>query len=454
MRDHSDKQRSEHPTDIRFADALVVWLKISLLSFGGPAGQIAVTHRLLVDELKWVGERRFLHALNFCMLLPGPEAQQLTIRLGWLLHRVRGGVVAGVLFVLPGAVTVLVLGMIYVTYQQAMAVSSIFFGVKAAVLSIVTIALWRLARKVLNRRGLPMITAASFLASFVFAVPFPLVVFCAAIAAFFIGGGHEDAVADPAEEGRLIDSRIAGGGVPGRRRAFGVAAVCATLWLAPVAVLHGRLGAGHVFARQSMFFSQVAVVTFGGAYAVLSYMARQTAGHYGWLTAGEMLDGLGMAESTPGPLIMVTRFVGFMGAYRSPGMLDPMPAGCLCALVTTWATYAPCFLWIFLGAPFIEALRGNRLLAAAPTGITAAVVGVVLNLAIWFGLRVMFGELAEVDFAGGLSLMLPVPAGFDPLASAITACALPAPCPCLQGPARRSPRGPPPDPGCRGTASR
>ena len=413
--------------DIKFADAIIVWLKISLLSFGGPAGQIAVMHRLLVDELKWVSEKRFLHALNFCMLLPGPEAQQLTIYLGWLLHRVRGGVVAGVLFVLPGALTVLVLSMIYVTYQQAMAVNSIFFGVKAAVLAIVTTALWRLARKILRNKFLVSITLSAFLASFVFAVPFPIVIVGAALAAYFFGeapvqtdGLDEDA------EGRAIDSRIAAGGSPKPYQALFIAVFCACLWLVPVAVLYRWLGAGNVYVQEAMFFSQVAVVTFGGAYAVLSYMAQQTVGHFGWLSAGEMLDGLGMAETTPGPLIMVTQFVGFMGAYRSPGVLDPMMAGCLGALVTTWVTFAPCFLWIFLGAPYIEALRGNRMLAVALTGITAAVVGVVLNLAIWFGLRVMFDDLADVTLPslGVITVSVPVWSSFDPLASAIIAGAL------------------------------
>ena len=413
--------------DVKFADAIIVWLKISLLSFGGPAGQIAVMHRLLVDELKWVSEKRFLHALNFCMLLPGPEAQQLTIYLGWLLHRVRGGVVAGVLFVLPGALTVLVLSMIYVTYQQAMAVNSIFFGVKAAVLAIVTTALWRLARKILRNKFLVSITLSAFLASFVFAVPFPIVIVGAALAAYFFGeapvqtdGLDEDA------EGRAIDSRIAAGGSPKPYQALFIAVFCACLWLVPVAVLYRWLGAGNVYVQEAMFFSQVAVVTFGGAYAVLSYMAQQTVGHFGWLSAGEMLDGLGMAETTPGPLIMVTQFVGFMGAYRSPGVLDPMMAGCLGALVTTWVTFAPCFLWIFLGAPYIEALRGNRMLAVALTGITAAVVGVVLNLAIWFGLRVMFDDLADVTLPslGVITVSVPVLSSFDPLASAIIAGAL------------------------------
>ena len=414
-------------TFVSFNQAVLVWFKISLLSFGGPAGQIAVMHRLLVEELKWVSEKRFLHALNFCMLLPGPEAQQLTIYLGWLLHRVRGGIVAGTLFVLPGALTVLFLSIIYVTYQQEMLVSSIFFGVKAAVLAIVTSALWRLARKTLRKKLLIGITIAAFLASFVFAVPFPIVIVGAALATYFFGEAPvQTAGSDEEGEGRIIDSWVAAGGSPKPHRAFVVAAICAFLWLAPIAVLYGWLGAGHVYVQEAMFFSKMAIVTFGGAYAVLSYMAQQTVEHYGWISAGEMLDGLGMAETTPGPLIMVTQFVGFMGAYHNPGVLDPMMAGCLGALVTTWVTFAPCFLWIFLGAPYIESLRGNRALAVALTGITAAVVGVVLNLAIWFGLRVMFGELTDVTLPGldGLGVSLPVLSSFDPLASAIMAGAL------------------------------
>ena len=414
-------------TFVSFNQAVFVWFKISLISFGGPAGQIAVMHKLLVEELKWVSEKRFLHALNFCMLLPGPEAQQLTIYLGWLLHKVRGGVVAGTLFVLPGALTVLVLSIIYVTYQQEMLVSSIFFGVKAAVLAIVTTALWRLARKILRKKLLIGITIAAFLASFVFAVPFPIVIVGAALATYFFGEAPvHTADSDEEGEGRIIDSWVAAGGSPKPHRAFLVAAICAFLWLAPIAVLYGWLGAGDVYVQEAMFFSKMAVVTFGGAYAVLSYMAQQTVGYYGWISAGEMLDGLGMAETTPGPLIMVTQFVGFMGAYHSPGVLDPIMAGCLGALVTTWVTFAPCFLWIFLGAPYIEALRGNRVLAAALTGITAAVVGVVLNLAIWFGLRVIFAELSDVALLGldRIAVSLPVLSSFDPLASTILAGAL------------------------------
>jgi chromate transporter len=417
-------QQDRH-VPISLSKAIFVWLKISLLSFGGPAGQIAVMHRILVDELKWISERRFLHALNFCMLLPGPEAQQLTIYLGWLLHRVRGGIIAGVLFVVPGAAAMLAFSIIYVTYQQEMAVTSLFFGIKAAVLAIVVTAVWRLSRKILQRRLLVGIMAASFLASFVFAVPFPLIILGAALAGFLRSSADEndDQPVSENQNERAIDSMAASGKRPQRLTSLRVILVCGTLWLGPVWLLYGVFGAGHIFTQQGLFFSQVAVVTFGGAYAVLAYMAQQTVGHYGWLTAGEMLDGLGMAETTPGPLIMVTQFVGFVGAYRAPGMLDPLLAGSLGALVTTWVTFAPCFLWIFLGAPYVEALRGNRVLARALTGITAAVVGVVLNLAVWFGLRVMFAELGE-GMGGVIAVQLPVLDSFDPLASAIMIAAL------------------------------
>ncbi len=417
-------QQDRH-VPISLSKAIFVWLKISLLSFGGPAGQIAVMHRILVDELKWISERRFLHALNFCMLLPGPEAQQLTIYLGWLLHRVRGGIIAGVLFVVPGAAAMLAFSIIYVTYQQEMAVTSLFFGIKAAVLAIVVTAVWRLSRKILQRRLLVGIMAASFLASFVFAVPFPLIILGAALAGFLRSSADEndDQPVSENQNERAIDSMAASGKRPQRLTSLRVILVCGTLWLGPVWLLYGVFGAGHIFTQQGLFFSQVAVVTFGGAYAVLAYMAQQTVGHYGWLTAGEMLDGLGMAETTPGPLIMVTQFVGFVGAYRAPGMLDPLLAGSLGALATTWVTFAPCFLWIFLGAPYVEALRGNRVLARALTGITAAVVGVVLNLAVWFGLRVMFAELGE-GMGGVIAVQLPVLDSFDPLASAIMIAAL------------------------------
>ena len=417
--------------NIPFRMAVFVWLKISLLSFGGPAGQIAVMHRLLVDELKWVSERRFLDALNFCMLLPGPEAQQLTIYLGWLLHRVRGGVVAGLLFILPGAVTVLALSMAYVHYQQAPAMGAAFFGIKAAVLAVVLSAVWRLSRRVLHQRLLLVIALASFLSSFVFAVPFPLVIAGTALAGYLFSGRGErtgdtpdDAVLEDGITGmRPVDRIVSRYRRPSWQKSLLVLMICGCIWLVPLFGLFLVLGPSHIFTQQGLFFSQVAVVSFGGAYAVLTYMAQQAVSHYGWLTPSEMLDGLGMAETTPGPLIMVTQFVGFLGGYRNPGLLDPMLAGTIGAAVTTWVTFAPCFLWIFLGAPYIESLRSNRALARALSGITAAVVGVVLSLAIWFGLQVLFTAMADATALGPLASMiamrLPVLSSFDPAAAAI-----------------------------------
>ena len=422
--------------NIPFRMAVFVWLKISLLSFGGPAGQIAVMHRLLVDELKWVSERRFLDALNFCMLLPGPEAQQLTIYLGWLLHRVRGGVVAGLLFILPGAVTVLALSMAYVHYQQAPAMGAAFFGIKAAVLAVVLSAVWRLSQRVLHQRLLLLIALASFLSSFVFGVPFPLVIAGAALAGYLFSGRGErtgdapdDAVQEDGMTGmRPVDWIVSRYQRPTWQKSLLVLMICGCIWLVPLFGLFLVLGPSHIFTQQGLFFSQVAVVSFGGAYAVLAYMAQQAVSHYGWLTPSEMLDGLGMAETTPGPLIMVTQFVGFLGGYRNPGLLDPMLAGTLGAVVTTWVTFAPCFLWIFLGAPYIESVRSNRALTRALSGITAAVVGVVLSLAIWFGLQVLFTAMADATALGPLASMiamrLPVLSSFDPAAAAISMLSL------------------------------
>ncbi len=429
-------QGSPDISTIPFRMAMFVWLKISLLSFGGPAGQIAVMHRLLVDELKWVSERRFLDALNFCMLLPGPEAQQLTIYLGWLLHRVRGGVVAGLLFILPGAATVLALSMAYVHYQQAPAMGAAFFGIKAAVLAIVLSAVWRLSRRVLHQRLLLVIALASFLSSFVFGVPFPLVVAGAALAGYLFSGSGEgtgdapdDAVLEDGMTGmRPVDRIVSRHQRPSWQKSLLVLMICGGIWLVPLFGLFLVLGPSHIFTQQGLFFSQVAVVSFGGAYAVLAYMAQQAVSHYGWLTPSEMLDGLGMAETTPGPLIMVTQFVGFLGGYRNPGLFDPMLAGTIGAAVTTWVTFAPCFLWIFLGAPYIESLRSNRALARALSGITAAVVGVVLSLAIWFGLQVLFTAMADPTALGPLasmiSMRLPVLSSFDPAAAVISMLSL------------------------------
>jgi chromate transporter len=416
-------------------EALAVWLRIGLLSFGGPAGQIALMHRILVEERRWIGESRFLHALNYCMLLPGPEAQQLATYCGWLLHRTLGGLAAGILFVLPGALVMLVLSVLYASFREVSVVQAIFFGVKAAVLAVVIQAVLRIGARALRNGALIAIAAAAFVAIHFLAVPFPLIVVAAAAIGFagglvspasFAGGGHGGKEA--ADAGLYAVDRMMAAGMishtrPSVGRAVMVVAVCAVLWFGPLAWLFAVLGPAHVFTQEALFFSKMAVVTFGGAYAVLAYVAQQAVEIYGWLAPGEMLDGLGLAETTPGPLIMVVQHVGFLGAYRNPGSLDPMVAGVLGAALTTWVTFVPCFLWIFLGAPWIEALRGNRHLNAALGAITAAVVGVILNLAVWFALHVLFAEVAERKFAG-LRVFVPDAATLDPAMLVLAAGAL------------------------------
>jgi chromate transporter len=425
-------EASSHP--VTFAEALRVWIRISLLSFGGPAGQIALMHRVLVDEKKWISESRFLHALNYCMLLPGPEAQQFAIYVGWLLHRTLGGLVAGILFVLPGAIVILLLSILYAGYQDLSFVQAIFFGIKAAVLAVVIEAVLRIGKRALKNTFMVALAVAAFVGIFLFDLPFPLIVVAAGLIGF-IGGrvnpdkfvvikGHE-----PQASGGVpvVDAVLADGQLdhtrPSARRAVKVTAVCLALWFGPLAALVALLGLGHVYVQQGIFFSKMAVVTFGGAYAVLAYVAQEAVNNYGWLAPGEMLDGLGMAETTPGPLIMVVQFVGFMGAYRNPGMLDPMFAGFLGAMITTWVTFVPCFLWIFLGAPYIEALRGNQSLSAALSAITAAVVGVVLNLAAWFALHVVFSKV-DTFWMLGMKLQVPVWETVDIAALALAAAAL------------------------------
>jgi chromate transporter len=418
----------KEPEPVSIAQATRVWAKIALLSFGGPAGQIALMHRVLVEERRWLSEARFLHALNYCMLLPGPEAQQLATYVGWLMHRTRGGLIAGILFVLPGFAAIMILSWIYAAAGNVGWVAALFFGLKAAVLAIVAEAVRRIGARALRNNLLRGIAAAAFVAIFFFGIAFPLIILAAAVIGYaggragagaFAGGGHGP---EPAGE-TLLGDRIPAHAVPSLRWALRISAILLLLWLGPLAVLFATVGPDSVFARIGLFFSQMAVVTFGGAYAVLAYVAQQAVETYGWLAPGEMLDGLGMAETTPGPLIMVTQFVGFMGAYRDPGALHPMVAGTLGGLLTTWVTFTPCFLWIFLGAPFVETLRSNRALAAALSAITAAVVGVVLNLAIWFAFHTLFREVGEVE-AGPLRFDLPVAASVDIVACVLAAAAL------------------------------
>ncbi len=389
-------------TVVPFGEAVRVWVRIAALSFGGPAGQIAVMHRILIDEKRWIGERRFLHTLNFCMLLPGPEAQQLATYIGWLLHGVRGGLVAGFLFVLPGALAILALSWIYVLYGNVGPVEALFFGLKAAVLAIVVQAVVRIGSRALKSGASRALAAAAFAAIFFLGAPFPLIVLVAGAIGWFVGrqgsmafagGGHGGG------DGGLSDAESALGDgpvlhPPGRTRM--AALVLAVLWLAPVAAIVALAGPDSVWSKIAIFFSKMAVVTFGGAYAVLAYVAQAGVEHYRWLTPTEMLDGLGLAETTPGPLIMVTQFVGFLAAFRQATGFSPLIAGTLGAVLTTWVTFLPCFVWIFAGAPFIEKLRENKALASALGAITAAVVGVILNLAIWFAQHFLFARQTRI----------------------------------------------------------
>jgi chromate transporter len=405
---------------ISFGEAFRVWLRVALLSFGGPAGQIAVMHRILVEEKNWISEGRFLHALNYCMLLPGPEAQQLATYIGWLLHRTAGGIMAGGLFILPGIIAIMGLSYIYAAFGNVSFVEALFFGLKAAVLAIVIEAVVRVGKRALRNRIMIALAAIAFVAIFFFSVSFPIIIITAGVigylgaksgrpefAAVGHGGGKNGAAVDS-----MLGEELPDHVRPSVPRALRVSAVWLMLWLVPVGALLIAFGQANVFSQIALFFSKMALVTFGGAYAVLAYVAQQAVEHYHWLRPHEMLDGLGMAETTPGPLIMVLQFVGFMAAYRDPGTLSPMLAGTLGGLLATWVTFTPCFLWIFLGAPFIETLRGNKGLAGALTAITAAVVGVILNLSVWFALHTVFRETSPIR-SFGLSFEMPVLSSVD-----------------------------------------
>jgi chromate transporter len=385
---------------VTLGEAFRVWLRVASLSFGGPAGQIAVMHRILVEEKRWVSESRFLHALNYCMLLPGPEAQQLATYIGWLMHRTLGCLMAGGLFILPGVIAIMGLSWVYALYGQVGFVAALFFGLKAAVLAIVLEAVMRIGKRALKNRVLLGIAGSAFMAIFFLNVPFPLIILAAGLIGFMGGKADlpqfrvgESVKANGSDETDLLGEDTPAHALPQLGRSLRVAAFWLTIWLAPVVALLAILGDSSVFSHIAVFFSKMAMVTFGGAYAVLAYVAQQAVESYGWLRPGEMLDGLGMAETTPGPLIMVLQFVGFMAAFRDPGALNPLIAGTLGGLLATWVTFAPCFLWIFVGAPFIEVLRGNRALSAALSAITAAVVGVILNLAIWFAIHTIFADV-------------------------------------------------------------
>jgi chromate transporter len=373
-----------------FGEAFRVWFKIGCIGFGGPAGQIALMHRILIDEKKWIDEPRFLHALNFCMLLPGPEAQKLATYIGWLMHGVRGGLAAGILFVLPGAFVMLGLSLLYALGRGLSVVDGALYGIKAAVLVIVLEALIRIGRRALKTALLIGLSGLAFIGIFVFALPFPLIVAAAALIGFVV------AQAAPERLGLAAEAPTAARSHEGRWRQFAMAsAIGLAAWWAPVALAAIALGPSHVLVSIGTFFSKLAVVSFGGAYALLAYMAQEAVETQRWMTAPEMVDGLGLAETTPGPLILVTQFVGFLAAYRDALPFPAVAAGVLGAAMTTWVTFVPSMLWIFAGAPFVEQLRANQRLSGALAAITAAVVGVILNLSVWFALHVLFGQVEE-----------------------------------------------------------
>ena len=407
---------NDNDRQVSLMDAARVWAKIGLMSFGGPAGQIALMHRILVDEKQWISEARFLHALNFCMLLPGPEAQQLATYVGWLMHRVRGGLVAGILFVVPGFLVMLTLSFLYVFAGGLDAVTGLFFGLKAAVVVIVFQAMVRIGRKSLTTRLAMMLAGTAFVGMYFFNVPFPAVIGISALVGAV--AARYGAIDKAARGDDVATSNAEDSAVPGSRSLPSTVVLLLVLWFTPIVFLVGALGPDNVFSNIGLFFSKMAVVTFGGAYAVLAWVSEQSVAVFQWLTPGEMIDGLALAETTPGPLILVTQHVGFLAAYRDPGTLAPGVAGVLGASLTTWVTFVPCFLWIFAGAPFIERLRENRALSGALAGVTAAVVGVIANLAVWFSIHALF------DLTSGVSIALaafevPVPASINLAALAI-----------------------------------
>jgi len=426
---HPAPEATPSAHNVTLAQAARVWARVGLQSFGGPAGQIAVMHRILVQEQRWISEARFLHALNYCMLLPGPEATQLATYVGWLMHRTLGGLIAGVLFILPGFLAILALSLLYASFRDMTVVEGLFFGLKPAVLAVVVQAAMRIAGRVLQRRAMIAVAIAAFLALFLFNAPFPLVIATAAAfgllmarlrPAWFPTSADADqaALADDS----LLRDHIPEHARPSRARALRTLALWLTLWALPVLALFLTLGPEDVYTRMSLFFSTAAVVTFGGAYAVLAFIAQHAVEVEGWLLPGEMLDGLGMAETTPGPLIQVVQFVAFMGAHRDPAELHPLLAATLASVLVTWVTFVPCFLWIFLGGPYMEALRRSQKLAAALSSVTAAVVGVIANLALWFAAHTLFAELTTTHL-GPIRLLTPTPTTLDPAALAIAAIA-------------------------------
>jgi chromate transporter len=383
-----------------FSEAFRFWLKLGFISFGGPTGQIAIMHEELVERRRWISEPRFLHALNFCMLLPGPEATQLATYIGWLLHRTWGGIMAGALFVLPSALILWALSFVYVTWGSVPWIAAVFYGLKPAVLAIVAAAVIRIGSKALKNWIMWAIAAFAFVAIYFLQLPFPAIVFGAALVGWLGGKWRpgQFAISNHPTGARTVLDESALHTPPSWTRALRVTVVSLVLWFTPVVAIALWLGPDHTLFREGIFFSKAAMVTFGGAYAVLPYVSQQAVETHGWLSATQMLDGLGLAETTPGPLIMVLQFVGFLGGYQHPGPLPPLVAATLGAFITTWTTFVPCFLWIFLGAPHIEQMHGNAKLTAALSTVTAAVVGVILNLAVWFAQHTLFPDGKRVDW--------------------------------------------------------
>ncbi|BCH23727.1 chromate efflux transporter [Mesorhizobium sp. L-8-3] len=406
---------------VPFGEVVRVFARIGVLSFGGPAGQIALMHRVLVDEKRWLDEARFLHALNYCMLLPGPEAMQLATYSGWLLHGVRGGLAAGLLFVLPGALVITAMSAGYLLVGHVSIVQGFLFGLKAAVLAVVLEALIRVSKRALRNRSMLALAFTAFVAIAFLKLPFPLIIFAAALCGALLPSATGAQVSDDAEESRRLIAEAPEWTRPGTRRLIATSAVWLGLWLIPLAALWILQGPGGVFAAEALFFTKMATVTFGGAYAVLAYVAQQAVDVYHWLQPDEMLTGLGLAETTPGPLILVLVFVGFLGGARLSGF-EPLVGGLAGAAVTLWFTFVPCFLWIFVGAPYVETVRNVRWLAGALAAVTAAVVGVIANLALWFALHVLFGSVGTIS-AGPFSFPMPDPAAFDAASAGIALAA-------------------------------
>jgi chromate transporter len=416
---------------VTLQESFRVWTRVAMLSFGGPAAQIAVMHRIIVDEKEWLDERRFLHALNFCMLLPGPEAQQLATYTGWLMHGIRGGLMAGGLFILPGFVSILVLSLLYVSLEGSAAFQTLFFGLKCAVLAVVAEAIIRISKRVLKSRALVCVSVVSFLLLYLKVVSFPVLILLSGTAGIF---GHRvvpqwftiprKPIETTATESVKVVEYTVATPVTGSlwKRSLIVSAICLSLWFGPVIAVHAFTGPDSVYTKSALFFSKAAMVTFGGAYSVLSYVDQQAVDHYHWIEKGEMLDGLGLAETTPGPLIMVVQFVGFLAAARHDPHLHPLLAGTLGAVLTTWVTFVPCFYWIFLGAPYMESLLGKPLLNAALTTVTAAVVGVIANLGVSMATATLFRRSAEYSM-GWISLPYPIFATLRPDAVIIAALA-------------------------------